>query len=367
MILEPIPRDLWPVALKNLPEFLAGIAVDLFGMATMKLNTLGPSYEPHGQVGLFPLKPYLEAPLERLFPDPPAAQVQGLAKRGEVGSYIIKEGSFHSPHLPISPQYAPYYFATPQNQNVTIRVFDPKDRTPEISLLFLHGWTMDHLDNLNALKPWELLPPGAAVRIVLMEAPFHMGRMPRFAQFSGEFFLSADIPRTIEAATQAVGDIRALLKWMKQTTPHVAVMGGSLGGFLTSLTVTQTDLPDFAVIIMPATDLTNLTATPMLSQHGGKGLQAGGYTVEDATAVGELLSPLSHPCQLPPQKILLVSGVADQFIHPRHLLLLEEHFGHPKLVWHAGGHSSIFFEQHRKWLSAQVLDFARTLDLPLAV
>lgn len=45
--------------------------------------------------------------------------------------------------------------------------------------------------------------------------PYHFERKPDQSLFSGEYMVSANIERTVQATRQAVADLRALIKWIK--------------------------------------------------------------------------------------------------------------------------------------------------------
>lgn len=346
-----IPKELLPIAQKHWPDFLMGAALDLLGMSLQSITTLGPFYEHHGQTAWFKLEPYLRANPAHLFAKPPAAKIRQLNRREETPHFTVYDGAFESPYTPYGAEYAPYFYAMPENQNVTVRVFEPKGKAPKLGILFLHGWSMSSFAEIMSLKPWELVGD-APVRLVLMSFPFHMHRQPRHAQFSGEFFMSGDLPRSIEAAAQAVCDVRAMVQWMKQQSP-TGLLGGSLGGYVGSLTVTQSDDPDFAVLLMAPPDLSILISNPLMGHHAKKGLAQGGYTLDDARRMGGLMSALSYPCQLSPERILIMSGVADQFIHPENAIALAKHFNNPRLVWYPGGHGGVFLDVNRRLVAKE--------------
>lgn len=66
--------------------------------------------------------------------------------------------------------------------------------------------------------------------------PYHFERKPDQSLFSGEYMVSANIERTVQATRQAVADLRALIKWIKANkNGPLILIGVSLGGFITNL------------------------------------------------------------------------------------------------------------------------------------
>lgn len=46
--------------------------------------------------------------------------------------------------------------------------------------------------------------------------PYHFDRKPNQSLYSGEYMVSANVERTVEATRQAVADLRTLIEWIKK-------------------------------------------------------------------------------------------------------------------------------------------------------
>lgn len=364
-MLDPIPPQLMPLALRKWPDLLEGSLLDLLALGASGLLQYGPFYNLENQTGHLSLKPYLDATPAELLRAAPAAARPDLTRVGETPGHVEYAARVPSPYQPFHPLWTPMHLAAPENHFINLRVFEPKGVEPTMAILFLHGWSMGHLDEVKAMEPWAFFG-GEPVRLVLMDLPFHMERKPDKSAFSGEFFVSGNLPRSVEAVIQAVSDVTGLLGWLKNDCPHVGLLGGSLGGFLASLTVTQTDLMDFAVLLYPATSLTVLLENPVMGSVMSEGLRRSGYSLEDAQQLGRMLSPLSHAPQLPPERLLMIAGLADQVIAPKHALMLHEHFGHPPLHWYGGGHAGLLQPRYRRWMAKHIRLFLNRENLLLA-
>ena len=120
-----------------------------------------------------------------------------------------------------------------RNDSVTGELFlHENENAPHI--IFVHGWRMDSNervknifhDHMTSLK-WNMY---------YFTLPYHFERKPDQSLFSGEYMVSANIERTVQATKQAVADLRALIKWIKTNkNGPLILIGISLGGFITNL------------------------------------------------------------------------------------------------------------------------------------
>jgi dienelactone hydrolase len=117
------------------------------------------------------------------------------------------------------------------------------------AVILLHGW--------NASLCYRHTQPRLARRLVrshvnvaMIELPYHMQRRP--ARPKGVDFLSGDLVATLQAAKQALADLRALLDWLfDQGVPKVGLWGFSLGAWLAGLMARFDPRLHFAVLTTP--------------------------------------------------------------------------------------------------------------------
>ena len=155
------------------------------------------------------LGPYLDAPIETLFPPPVVPRdVKRKKPRLAFGPRVIETLRWHSQHVVLCPHYrarhAGEYWL---NQRVTARWIHPRSGPRRRALIYVHGW----LEPGPWVEEAGLLPlmhDELGVDVLHIQLPFHGSRNPRSALFHGEFFWSADLVRTVEAVRQSLCDVR---------------------------------------------------------------------------------------------------------------------------------------------------------------
>ena len=117
--------------------------------------------------------------------------------------------------------------------------------------------------------------------VVALVHPYHGKRTPARARFSGEFFISSDAVRTVEACRQAAIDARTALTWLFNGGQQaVGVTGISLGAFITYLVVAVDDRPAFAIPMLGHGDLLDGPGDSSLARNVKKGYRAQGLSSE---------------------------------------------------------------------------------------
>lgn len=71
-----------------------------------------------------------------------------------------------------------------------------------INVIFVHGWRADNLDRLGKVFLDSFVERGYNIYNYVL--PFHMERSPNISLYSGEYFVSADVSRTLKSEQQAV-------------------------------------------------------------------------------------------------------------------------------------------------------------------
>jgi hypothetical protein len=274
-------------------------------------------------------------------PDPPSVTTEQIHA---TPAYICESFAFSSPYRPLSDAFARRYTAYPETHTVHGRRYRPFSGISRATLLLLHGWTGGEFRwEERTLLPW--LCRDCAYTVVALVHPYHGVRKPTASRFSGEFFISADAVRTVEACRQAVIDARATLNWLlaENNGNHetVGVSGISLGALITYLLLCADGRPAFALPMLGHGDLFDGPSDSALTKNVRRGYQTQGL---DREALRPFVRPLTaramHP-KLSPERILPINGLYDAIITADKARQLFEAWNIPQVVWLKAGHFGI--------------------------
>ena len=288
---------------------------------------------------------WLGAP-ESFFPAPHAApdpEIRPVERTlgAPVGAEVV-DISFPSTFVPVNPALRDEYLADVRNQVVHARWWrHPGDPRPTI--ICVHGFqAAAHALNAALFDvPWLFR---AGLDVLQFQLPYHGARA---SAVEGWNFLSLDVGRMAEAVAHSVWDLRSVLDYVFDAgAPAAGLTGVSLGGYLTSLLAGLDDRLAFAVPMAPVASLGDLVhdlapLAPVLPAMLGRI----GWGLDDVRRHMAVHTPLQHDPKLAPERLLVVGAVADRLTHPYHQRLLETHWGHPDVFWHAGAHQ---LHLHRK-------------------
>lgn len=272
--------------------------------------------------------------------------------------------SFPSEYIPLYDKFKPQYDSYLENKTVYGRRYRIKGKEDGPVMVIYHGWSEKDLQMTEQVMPINEFAE-AGVGIVLLSAPYHMSRKPSQAKFHGEFFMSGDVPRTIEAAAQAVFDARCMIKWLreKEGLKVVGMAGGSMGGYLTSLiTVTEPDL-DFSIAYVPPARLWELMRGKPIAKYARRGLAASGIDEEMLDSIGAITDPSRFKPKLPKEKILIIAGRADEAVTPDQPLSIWEGWGRPRILWYDGGHTGGAFPSIRRLMFDETRAFLNDIGV----
>ena len=204
------------------------------------------------------------------------------------------------------------------------------DRKPPLAIL-LHGWNGEkgYQYQFPPLA-WRLTRLGVAVATI--ELPYHGRRKPPRGEFRN--FLSGDLSQMMGATVQAIADIRALVHWARgEGYRSIGLWGNSLGAWLGGLTACAEPLEGLVLITpVPRIDLA-IEQLPFC-RHIRETLKGKEITAERLNLTGR--RPM-----LPPERILLIESIHDQFAPAETVEALWDSWGRPA-IWRANhGHISV--------------------------
>lgn len=220
-------------------------------------------------------------------------------------------------------------------------------------IVILHGWRMDSLDSVKKLLFNPLTEMGNNLYFVTL--PYHFDRSSG-ALYSGEYMISANIDRTIDSVRQAVTEIRALIRWLKEKKGgKVTLIGISLGGFVANLTSVVDDQIDFLVSIMYANRLSHEVWNTRIGKYIKQDLENNGITYDELREYWRILEPDNWNPKVTKENILLLTGQYDQYIEKVDADWLWEAWEKPRRIIYPCGHAGLVF--HRKQITRDVVQF----------
>jgi alpha-beta hydrolase superfamily lysophospholipase len=238
--------------------------------------------------------------------------------------------SWASNHTPTCGEVADEYSSHTPNATNVVRLFRGKPERPVAVLV--HGYMGGSFALEQRVWPMQWLD-ALGFDVALFTLPFHglravpQGKAPAFPQSNIQF--------NAEGFRQSVTDLRELVHWLKQNGhPKVGLMGMSLGGYVAALTATLQSELAFLVPIIP------LACLAEFAREQGRvprGTQSALLYQDALRRAYRLVSPLSRPPCIAPERVLVVAGKADRITPPHHARALARHFSAPLEAW-PGGH-----------------------------
>jgi pimeloyl-ACP methyl ester carboxylesterase len=269
-----------------------------------------------------------------------APPVVHLGNKKVTRKYSHQSFTFASPYQPLSDTFTRQYMGYAENHTVHTKLYRPRHGNSKATVVLLHGWTKgDYIWESRLLIPWMTSELNCTV--VGLAFPYHASRAPSGSRFSGEYFVSGDMIRTLEAIRQAVIDTRAVMNWLDaQTDTPTGVIGISLGAFITYLLLCADDRPAFAIPILGHGELIHGADDAALMKNVNQDIQAQGINLDDTPELTFALTALEMRPRIPPERILPINGLYDMVVSPERANALFNAWNIPEVVWLPGGHFS---------------------------
>ena len=207
------------------------------------------------------------------------------------------------------------------------------DGTQHPWIVLLHGYGMGHAGlDIVGFKA-NHLHHDLGLNVMIPAMPRHGPR--RHHHTAG--LASLDIVHTVHNLSQAVWDVRRIVRWIRSTTGQpVGLMGLSLGGYMTSMVASLEDV-DLAIAGIPVVDLGRLIQNHAPRPVRTKARRAGLFG-NKATAAISLVSPLSVEPRVPHDRRFIFAALGDRMTTPEQADVLWEHWTRPPIHWYHGGH-----------------------------
>jgi dienelactone hydrolase len=268
----------------------------------------------------------------RFFPAPGAPMVT-LASGGEgpLGTRIV-DLSWPSEYEPFLPEARELYARVRENHAAHARWWTSGRGRPTI--VMLHGWGGGHAwvtARTFAVPYW--LRHGYDVAAFVL--PYHGPRAPGP---SGALFPSPNPLRTNEGFGQAIFDLRALARFLRDRgASAVGAMGMSLGGYTTALWASVDPDLGFAVAMIPAVSMAKLMWRHGETSPVRRAAARAGITEDLLADAFAVHTPTARPPRLPRERLAVIAGRGDRITPPDHAEALARHWG-VDVAWFDGGH-----------------------------
>lgn len=278
----------------------------------------------------------------------PEIPIVELKEESIKGSYGIGKFSFKSEiNNNVSNKYASgMYFLNKEKPN------------NNVNCIIVHGWRMTNLEPIYKMFTDNLINEG--YNIYYYTLPYHFEREPKESMFNGELMVGANIDRTLLSVRQVVSDLRALISWLKnKNRGKVVLIGVSLGGLMTNLVGVVDNKIDGLISIIYANSLAYSVFKTIPGKYIKMDYENNNFTYDKLKYYWEIITPSNFKPIINKDKILLVSGIYDKYVHIEDTDSLWESWEKPKRLRLKCGHSGLITK--RKLIYKEVVSFIKEL------
>ncbi|MBX3184731.1 MAG: alpha/beta hydrolase family protein [Polyangiaceae bacterium] len=300
------------------------------------LHLRGAKHNTVAQLG-----PYLDLPVGELFPEPPPLTQVKVTRRLVDRALRTSTLTWRSQHQVVCQDYAKrHYGEYARNLTAHARWIRADTAMRRTCLIYVHGWLEpgSWVEEATLFRSWTKQLP---VDIVHVSLPFHGPRNPPGSLFSGEYFWSADLVRSIEGVRQGVCDVRGIMSWLRaQGYERVGVTGISLGGSLTMVTGCVSPTPDFIAPIISHLQLQDAVEQAPILWRMKRDLTSWGVDREERHRLFGRLGLASYRPLIERERQLWIEAEEDAYIDAHLVEKQWQAWGEPPILWIPGGHMS---------------------------
>lgn len=244
-------------------------------------------------------------------------------------------------HVTFASEYAPavdlpgYERWQAIGPNRTAHAFVLRHRRPRPWLVQLHGFGMGKVSDLVAMRSLHF-HRDLGFNVLHPVFPVHGERS---SGVDGAEALTLDYLNNVHAVSQAMWDVRRLLRWIADDGQPVAVHGVSMGGYLAALLAGVEHDLHTVISGVPTVDLAWVMERHS-PDHERLALDERQLLGERAQQIHSIISPLSFAPLVPPGNRYVYAGVADRMATPGQAHRLWSHWEQPSVLWYRGAHIS---------------------------
>lgn len=222
-----------------------------------------------------------------------------------------------------------------------------------VSAIIVHGWRSSNNTHLKDIYLDAFMKKG--YNTFTYTLPYHFERTPGDS-YNGEYLVTANIQRTLDAVRQSVMDIRALILHLKQQNHKVILIGNSLGGLITNMTAVLEENIDILISLFYANNLAFSVWNSIPGKYVKRDfLKNSNITYEQLQKKWDFIIPSNHKAAMLKDNILLVSGKHDLFVLEEDTKKLWKSWDNPKRLLYDCGHAGIVL--NKKAILNDSMDF----------
>jgi len=215
-----------------------------------------------------------------------------------------------------------------------------------INVILVHGWRADNLNRLDKVFLDSFIE--RKYNIYNYVLPFHMERSPINSIYSGEYFVSANLSRTLKSIQQSISDIRAFIEYLKEKKKgKIIVIGLSLGGIISNLLCEVEENIDVLISLFYGNDLAFTVFETEAGKYMKKDFLKNNFSNQLLSKSWNIINPCLRKPIIELDKILLVSGKYDKYVLGKDTDKLWENWGKPKRYMYDSGHSGIVINKNK--------------------
>jgi len=227
----------------------------------------------------------------------------------------------------------------------------------KINIILVHGWRST-VNKLDCIFKNSFMQQGFNMYSYVL--PYHMERVTKESTYNGEYFITADVVRTLRVFRQAVSDIRALIRHIKEIKKEkVYLVGLSLGGLITNLVCEHEEI-DALVSLFYANDVAFTIFEAIPGKYIKRDFVNNKFSKELLSDCWNIINPSMGKPVIDKKKIMLVSGKYDKYILPTDSNKLWEAWDRPLRYVYNCGHSGIVLLKDK--IRYDTMDFLRGLN-----